>query len=89
VFRLVYPWLIFHVYLPNQTERRRDLHEYIHNLHASLNIVTVVTSRIRGAEHVECTAAMRTAFKALIRKPEEEKPGGRRRWRREGNCKES
>jgi hypothetical protein len=52
----------------------------LHNLHASLNIIRAVKSRItRLMEHVQQMGEMKNAYKILVGKPEWKRPFGRPR----------
>jgi hypothetical protein len=56
----------------------RRLHEEVHNLYASSNIIRMIKSRtIRVVGHVARMGEMRNAYSILVRKPD-----GKRRLRR-------
>jgi hypothetical protein len=61
----------------------RKLHEYLHNLYSSPNIIGMTKSRkMRWTGHVARRAEKRNAYRILLGKPEGKKPLGRprRRW---------
>jgi hypothetical protein len=60
----------------------RRLHEELHNLYASINIIKVLKPRrMRRDKHVAYKGAMRNVYKILFRKHEWKKPLGRQRHR--------
>jgi hypothetical protein len=67
----------------------RGLHnEELHNLYASLNIITVIKSRrMKRVGHLVCMEEMRNAYKILVRKPKGKRPCGRTRHRWEDNIR--
>jgi hypothetical protein len=62
---------------------RRLHNEELHNMYASLNIITVIKSRKMGLMvHVARMGELRNAYKILVGKPEGKRSFGRsrRRW---------
>jgi hypothetical protein len=70
------------------TEEWRRLHkEELHDLYSSSIIIYVIKSRMRLVGHVVHMWERRGANKVLVGKPEEKRPLGRPRCRREDNIK--
>jgi hypothetical protein len=66
----------------------RKLHnEELNDLYSSANIVRVITSRMRWAEHVAHMGERRGVDRVLVGKPEGKRPLGRPRRRWEDNIK--
>jgi hypothetical protein len=49
---------------------RRLHNEELHNLYASPNVITVIKTRIRGAEHLARMGRMKNAYRILVGNPE-------------------
>jgi len=63
-------------------------HEDLHNLDASLNMITVIKSRrIRWVGHVARLEAMRNAYNILVGKSEGKRPLRRSRYRWKDNIR--
>jgi hypothetical protein len=62
--------------------------EELHDFHSSQCIIWVIkTQRMRGVGYVACTGAKRNAYRALVGKPDVERPLGRPRHRSDDNIK--
>jgi hypothetical protein len=68
-------------------EWRRLCNKELHDLYSSPNIVQVIKSRMRWAQHVACMGERRGAYKILVGRPEGRRPLGRPRHRWEDNIK--
>jgi hypothetical protein len=55
---------------------RKPYNVELHNLYSSPNIIRVIKSRIRWAEHAACMGEMRNLHKMLVIKPAENRPLG-------------
>jgi hypothetical protein len=64
----------------------RKLHNDLHNLNSSLNIVTVIKSKM-WAGHVASMGDGRGVYRILVGRPEGKRPLGRSRHRWEDNIK--
>jgi hypothetical protein len=66
----------------------RKLHDELHNLYASPNIIRMMKSRkIRRAGHVACTRKTMNVYRIQMGEPEAKRPLGRPRHRWEVNIK--
>jgi hypothetical protein len=62
-------------------EWRKLYNEKLYDLYSSPNIITMIKSRMRWAEHVSRMGQKKNACMLLVGKPEEKRPLGRpRRW---------
>jgi hypothetical protein len=65
---------------------RRLHNKELHNLHASPDIIHVIKSRMRWAEHITCMGSKKCR-QYLVRKPEGKRHFGRSRCRWEDNMR--
>jgi len=63
------------------------IHEELHNLYASPNIIRMIKSRMRWLENVACMGEMRNAYNILMVKPEGKRPLIRPRCRWEDSTR--
>jgi hypothetical protein len=78
------------IFGPKRDEDRlwRKLHDELHNLYSSLNIVRVIKSRrMRWAGHETHMGEGRGVYRALVGRPEGKRPLGRPRCGWEDNIK--
>jgi hypothetical protein len=77
---------------PKNEKVRREWRKFhnkeLYDLHSTLNIIRVIRSSVmRWAGHVENIGEMRNAWRALVGKPDGNRPLGRLKYRGEDNIK--
>jgi hypothetical protein len=66
----------------------RNLHNELHDLHSSPNIIRMIKSDIiMWTRHVACMGEIINSYKILVGNPEEKRPLGRPKCRWEDNIK--
>jgi hypothetical protein len=86
-----YTWVLRRIFGPRRdevTEDWRKLHEVLHNLYSSTNLIRMIKPRrMRWAGHVARMGETRNAYRMLVGKPKRKRPLGRPRCRWVNNIK--